>query len=389
MSNNPSLSFDQKLLAAFMVGTFLQIIIPINGICRISLIICLTGILIYLSLAHRRKYQWEWKGIKIANLGYALPAIGFLGSIVQILNPNRLNISPKHSHLLKEMTLVFWGKDANFLDFLMNNNILLNMCFVFCTICFASGIFYCLAILGIVYTLESEFLKDCQNPDIDRPIGYRQVSTFLPKQQSYFSIRSITSFFTSRPFLVNKHPDQISIEFYKISSQDLRASWMILVIPLFFLVASVYGACMQWMLVSQVSQVNPMNGLSTVLYIMPVIPVIFALGISYFVFVRLFDKRINYFQEHDLIIKDVRLGRSRTIATFHREELIELIEKSSNTNIPHINNSKLGVRCRGRYLELAGQLLPESMETFQKIYNQYRTTPFTEFYQEINPIHIE
>ena len=80
------------------------------------------------------------------------------------------------------------------------------------------------------------------------------------------------------------------------------------------------------------------------------------------------------------------LGFSRRLLRVYVDDLQPLVERRRSTKIPEVRNTALIIAHRGRQVEIAGQLLPEAMDSVQKTYDIYCESDFNQFYNEAQPV---
>ncbi|NEQ44223.1 MAG: hypothetical protein F6K00_11980 [Leptolyngbya sp. SIOISBB] len=82
-------------------------------------------------------------------------------------------------------------------------------------------------------------------------------------------------------------------------------------------------------------------------------------------------------------------GRYRKLFSICKTDLLPLTQKQRKTTVPKVVNAALIIQRRGRDVELAGHLLPEAMAAVQDVYDRYRTSPFSRFYSETQPLYLK
>jgi hypothetical protein len=83
-------------------------------------------------------------------------------------------------------------------------------------------IFQILVTLRIAYLSEQEFLKDCNQQNIFSHQPHRQILHSTQEKPRSLT-KTVTDFFTSRSFTLQKKSGFVRIEFYIVSSQDIQA----------------------------------------------------------------------------------------------------------------------------------------------------------------------
>ncbi|PSB54562.1 hypothetical protein [Chamaesiphon polymorphus] len=380
-SHRKNPSFDSKLFTVFEIGTIAQVLLPIGGISRLVIAALWGGFLLQFAIAHRRKHQWQWRGCNFFNALQSLCVLGFgvyfcltvVRSFSKISSSRTrqsielLNITETFSAGINALPALITGERNHLLSFLL--------------IHVGAILLYALVCLRIAYLSQDEFLKDCQQPQRDRvdPLSMQQFNGSI---ESSRSIGSIWSFFTSRPFIVEKTDDSVRVEFYKISDRDIQANFPLIGVCLLFFCASLYGIFNTvFIAIATPTTQNLPHSLKLIAFLAPLFPyTIFAL-ISCYALHLLFVKKIVEYKENVLTVGETILGHYRQLFTIDRQDLLPLEEKQKDARVPGVVNSVLLVSQRGRYREIAGHLSPEAMENFKEIYECFRTSShFNSFY---------
>ena len=263
---------------------------------------------------------------------------------------------------------------------------------IFCIVLFYGLIFRVMTDLRLAYLSEEDFLKDCNNENISitRPEIINHVSGL---RQSKSPLKRLKDFFTVRAFVLQKHPNSIRIEFYKVSSQDLQANFSVPCMLLAFFLLSIYGAIST--LVFGLASVldNTVDLVRILALLLPGVYVvgfctIFAYMIWHKILRVLLMKTAISFEANDLVVYDGLFSSWHQVFRVQRANLIPLTEQAKQTEIPDVKNAALMIQRNGKSVELAGHLLPEAMATVQQVYDSYRTTAFDKFYDQVQPIYL-
>jgi hypothetical protein len=384
-------SFDSKLFFTFFIGMIVQMPLPINGIARFVLAIFWGGMLVQLSIQHRRYYQWHWRGISrldlLKSLGVSgLQLCGLIFFIAAAITRFKHDRKWQPDYLFGELPEAI----RLLPEFITSTSPLVSFLLLPC----AGILFNTLIRLKVVYLAEEEFLNDCQNRQVALSQYRERVPDSSGNRRSQSFIKKITGFFTSRPFVVQKLPDAIRIEFYTISSQDLQANFALVGLLLLFFLFSSYG------LVSMFVFGLPgyLNHLERPEYLPIVLSawsfqVVFFSVIPYLIWRTglrlLFTKKILDFKAGEFIVGETVFERYRKLFSIRQTELLPLKEKQKNVTVPGMSNTALLIRQRGKDVEVAGHLLPEAMEAIQQVFKHYRTSTFNRFYCETKPLYLK
>ena len=379
-------SFDCQLLIVFIFGMFLQILLPINGIIRIILTVIFVGCLTHFAIRHRQHHQWEWIGVSKKNIFFSVVYCCFLLSLLGTAIANYFNS-------IKSQYVEFWDifqAVINIIFELLTSN---NPVITFILIVLGILIFQLLYIFKVVYLSEENFLKNCYGVRIN-------FDTHLEQPKTIFLWTKIANFFVSRPFIVQKEIDFIRIKFYKISSQKLKAnSSTVSLFFLFFtfLIFGLFVALYNFTRILLVDLPNSSNDLQstnnisvTILFFG--IQVLSLVVLSNFFWNSLikifFIEKVIDFKSKELIVGKTVLGFYTQLFSIEHNNLLSLKEKSKPIKISEVRNSSLLIRYRNKEHELVGHLLPEAMDTIQEIYDRYRKSSFTSFYDQTTPLYL-
>jgi hypothetical protein len=386
-----SSSFDTKLAFAFFLGLMIQISLPINGVIRIFFAMVVFGYLTKFAIKYREKYQWRWQGLTAFNLfrSFAILIFGCYWLSRYIVGVSKYI---NHSKGILDNPLDVFQEAIHVLPALLAST---DPAFVYCLIPCGWLIFYLLVSLKLAYLSEEEFLKDCLRKDTSIVLTPNQINKSYRNTQAKSIFVIARDFFTSRPFIVKKDLDSVRVEFFKISSQDIRVKSDFIIYMSIFSFFCIFG--LSEMLVGAfkgyldypdspeyVKYISLTSILLTIL-LMILVPAWIWNGM----FRIIFTKRIIEFNAKELVVSEKLLGKSFKIFGIDQKNLLPLIEIKKRTDIPEVKNSALFIQKRGGGEELAGQLLPEAMEMLQNIYDLYRISAFNSFYVEIKPVNLK
>ncbi|NEQ44224.1 MAG: hypothetical protein F6K00_11985 [Leptolyngbya sp. SIOISBB] len=236
-SQKPPSSFDYQLFIVFCFGMMPQMLLPINGIARCVLTAIWVGILVHFAIQHRQKHQWQWQGITLSTL---LKSIGILIFGLWCISPviaSAANMSLVGQDWTPSHPIDPFSEIVHlFPELMMTKDPITSFCMIPCI----GLIFFVLAELKIAYLSEEEFLKDCIKKNIPT-VRSRVIPDLIEDQQPKSFIQALVNLFKLRPFLLNKEIGSVNIDFYLISSQDLQASFFILIIALVFFIFACFG----------------------------------------------------------------------------------------------------------------------------------------------------
>ncbi len=371
------------------MGLFGQIVLPIHGLARLILIIPWCGLFLHFAIRHRQKHQWRWRGLTVLNL---LKGLGILAFGLWCLAPMIVIASQDPWHLKELDSLppaeALLEAIRVFPEFLSSTNPLTSFCLVVLT-----GILFSILVsLRIAYMSEEEFLKDCSLQHHSTAGRTSQNPGETEGQTSKSLLGAIRTFFTVRPFILQKEPNCIRIEFHKISSQVLKAEFAQLCFLLFFFLLPIFGTFQMVMLALSegmdiVNSRNPVVAL--IVWGFPVFSyIIVSYTIWQLVLRSLFVKKILDFTPNELVIGELAFGRYRKLFSIERANLCPLRETYKETTISELKAAILLIQHRGRQRELAAQLLPEAMETVQTVYDRYCASTFKHFYCDTQAVYL-
>jgi hypothetical protein len=377
-------SFDSKLIFAFSLSLMIQIVLPINGVIRVFLAMVVFGYLTKFAIKHREKYQWNWQGLTAFNL---FRSTGILVFGYYFLSRYIVGFSRyiNQSKGIQNNPLDIFQEAIRVLPALLAST---DPMLVFCLILCGWLIFYLLVSLKIAYLSEEEFLKDCLRKDTSIVLTPHQIKK--PFRNTYTKSRFAIAkdFFASRPFIVKKDSDSVKVEFFKISSQDIRVRLGFIIYMsifsffcIFGLSEMLIGAFKSYLDYPDSPEYVKYISLTSILFTI-LLMIIFPVWIWNGMFRIIFIKRIIEFNAKEIVVSEKLLGKTYKIFEIDQKNLLPLIEIKKRTDIPEVKNSALFIQKRGGGEELAGQLLPEAMEMIQDIYNLYRVSTFDSFYIE-------
>ncbi len=367
-----------------------QMLLPINGIPKVILTIFWGGVLVNFAIRYRQKYQWQWQGLTSLNLLKAIGvfSVGLFGLVPFVMSVGYRFIDdkewiPDYSwKIIPEAVRVFSALSISTSPIV-----------TLCLIPFVWLIFYTLVMLKIAYLSEGKFLEDCQVKDISVSHHPQKMAELSGVKKSKSWIGTMDNFLTLRPFILQKNIDSVSIEFYKISSQDLQQNFAVLCMFLVFFLFSLYGLVqiVVFGLPAYMETTQPENfPLILLVWGFQVLTFsVFCFVIWYRVMRILFVKRVCHFTVDKLVVGDLIFGGYRKRFSISQTDLLPLQERRAKTTIPEVRNATLQIYHQGKYKELAGQLLPEAMEIIQAVYKRYCTSTFNRFYCETQPVYLK
>jgi hypothetical protein len=210
--------------------------------------------------------------------------------------------------------------------------------------------------------------------------------------QSKPFIATIVDYFTVRPFRSQKFSNSIQIDFYMVSSQDLQANLPVVEFALLFFVACIYGLfSMAYHLPSMGVDNQSQDEKIFIILSSLIFQVVPYSLIPFFIWKRLlrliFARRILDFNAERLEVGEIIFGRYRRLFSIDSSELLPLQKKEKKiVSPPRILNLSLMVCVKGRYIELAGDLVIGAIAIVEEVYDRYGSSAYSEFYVETNPI---
>ncbi|MEL6606313.1 MAG: hypothetical protein AAFP20_24200 [Cyanobacteria bacterium J06614_10] len=380
-------SRDYGLFVVFTVGTFIQMVLPVNGLIRCGLAIAWAGVLINSAMKHREYHQWQWQGTTKASL---LKSI--LGALIGVcFYPIFVIRSVDHMGV----DSVEWSPNT-ILEYLTQTAQLFSQLLVsteplvgFLLIPIGWGIFMVLVNLKVAYLYDDDFQKDCNEAQSSEQRKANSISISSRSANRIMAAR----FFYARPFVLSKQRNLVRISFYKISSQDISENVFAVafscLIFLFFVAGAVnmvrfglleptYGDSM-----ASATETSAMIGAMLIPCFFFVVGALlfWVLFVSHFFAIRTIE-----FRSDKLIMRESVLGFSRRLLRVYVDDLQPLVERRRSTKIPEVRNTALIIDHRGRQVEIAGQLLPEAMDSVQNTYDIYCESDFNQFYNEAQPV---
>ena len=229
-------SRDYGLFVVFTVGTFIQMVLPVNGLIRCGLAIAWAGVLINSAMRHREYHQWQWQGTTKASL---LKSI--LGALIGVcFYPIFVIRSVDHMRV----DSVEWSPNT-VLEYLTQTAQLFSQLLVstepivgFLLIPIGWGVFMVLVNLKVAYLYDDDFQKDCNEAQSSEQRKARSISISSRSANRIMAAR----FFYARPFILSKQRNLVRISFYKISSQDISENFFAVALSCLIFLFFVAGA---------------------------------------------------------------------------------------------------------------------------------------------------
>ncbi|MDX2212603.1 MAG: hypothetical protein SFY66_04860 [Oculatellaceae cyanobacterium bins.114] len=406
-------SFDYQLLLTFLAGMVVQILLPGNGIMRIFLATFWAGILVRLAIQHRQKHQWQWQGLTPLNVLRSIGTLTFglwcLASvIVELADEPIYNRKWIVNDYLKVYSLEIFSEAFRILPSLLTST---SSSVSFILISFFWLIFCILVSLKVAYVSEEDFLKDCNQQNNFSHQSHRQILRFqshkqilhLAQEKPRSLTKTITDFFTSRSFTLQKKPSFVRIEFYIVSSQDIQAIFesrdpqaniftliSLTVMFLFSTYALIHIIAFE--LSSYLTNIQDRNEYPLSIVLLS-IQILFFSMLSWliwnFAIHPFFVKKVLEFKADKLVVGEKIFGLYRKLFSIHQTDLLPLKQYSKGARKPGVSNTVLLIQRRGKDIEIAGHLLPIAMEIVQETYDRYRTSTFDHFYDNTQPAYFE
>ena len=396
-------SFDYLLAIAFFIISFVLTIIglvtsgEVTPTVNAALMILLTAaIFTAIGVKYRCDRQWRWQGVRGTDL---YKAIGITALSIFMLPSIFVDLFYKFTRS-NGSTEFSWQPDNRFNpvavlseavrvfpEFISNPEHSTHLAF-FCIMAF-SIIFNVLVVWKIAYLSQTEFIQDCRNPKFNQ--NKPNVNSHNLRSPS---TSNLITFFSCRPFIVQKQQNTVRITFNKVTSYDLKANCSLILFMSLFLIGAIYGVATTiiFILPEYLSNAEDSAERMALLFVCFAQMIPFT-AIAFFIWNpwlrSIFIRTVIEFNSEQIIVWEKGFGSQRQILSIPQADLLPLQEKQINTQVPQVRNTSLRIRYRRRNIELAGHLLPEAMDTIQNTYDRYRQNKFTEFYHHTLELYLE
>ena len=206
----------------------------------------------------------------------------------------------------------------------------------------------------------------------------------------------ITLIFKHRPLILKREKNYISLEFYTVSSQDLRKNSFTITISFLLIIIFIYilFKFIIWLSNASIGEVRAVhffyiNLLFYGFVIFLITSIIYSLYITLSRII--FLKTIIRFTDRQILIHEQIFGFIYKVKSIDRNNLVSL-QKEFNINKNRIifatHNRSLLIKNRRKRILLASHLAPKAIEIIEKTYNNYYTKNFSSFYKETENLYL-
>ncbi|MGK7892427.1 MAG: hypothetical protein AB4372_01925 [Xenococcus sp. (in: cyanobacteria)] len=201
----------------------------------------------------------------------------------------------------------------------------------------------------------------------------------------------ITYIFKTRSIILDKKENSINIEFYKVSSQDLKRNLPIILATFLIFIFLIYITLrlVLWLANSNLGEVKAIQYLyiSFIFYFFIVCYLTLIIWSLYITMSNIiFLKTIIQFTEYQLSIKEQKFGFNCSSITIDKQELSPITKKISNNKNSKIllkYKTRLTINYKRKNIDLIAHYPPKVLNEIQEIYENYCNYNFETFYKKI------